>query len=295
MSRELILPSRLSPASSRRLPAKGNGIAWTGAGLLAFLVLVALFAPLLAPYDPRAFDADPLLSPSSAHPLGTNDAGQDLLSQLVHGTRDALLVAPLAATLTIAIGAGIGAASALLGGAADVILSRVTDVTMALPRLPMLIFIAIAARPSAATVVVAIALLSWPLTARIVRIQLMSLRHRPFVTAARGFGAGPGYLARRHLLPAIAPVLVSTFVSAAALAVLLDAGLSFLGLSDPSRSSWGLMMNDALSYSGLFFGDAWVWWLLPPGAALTVLILGFTFLGVGLEPRMNPRLGEHLS
>lgn len=294
MSRALMSLHRPVRAPAHRR-VEGNGLVWTGVALLAFLVLVALFAPLIAPYDPRAFDAEPLLEPSSAHPLGTNDAGQDLFSQLVHGTRDALLVAPLAATLTVMIGVAIGAAAAIAGGGTDVLLSRVTDVTMALPRLPMLILIAVAARPSAVTVVLSIALLSWPLTARIVRVQLMTLRNRPYVTAARGFGAGPGYLARRHLLPAIGPILVSAFVSAAALAVLLDAGLSFLGLSDPSRSSWGLMMNDALNYSGLFFGDAWIWWLLPPGVALTALILGFTFFGVGLEPRLNPRLREHLS
>ncbi len=287
-----------SPAhgrAARALRLRGYGLAWAGGGMLIVLALVAIFAPLLAPHDPRAFDADPLLAPSWAHPMGTNSGGQDLFSQLVYGARDVLVVAPLAALFSVALGAGIGTLSALAGGRTDAFITRVVDVGLALPKLPLLILLAVAAGPSTISLVVSVGLLAWPVTARYVRAQALSLRRREHVLAARSFGGGPVYLARRHLLPALSSILVSGFVSIAALAVLLEAGLAFLGLGDPQRSSWGLTMNDALQYEDLFFGDSWLWWLLPPGAATTLAILGFTLLGVGLEPRLNPRVREHLT
>lgn len=275
--------------------ARGSAMAWAGAGLLIVLGLVAIFAAVLAPHDPRAFAAEPLLPPSWGHPMGTNSSGQDLFSQLVYGARDVLVVAPLAALFSVGLGASIGTLSALMGGRVDAVITRVVDAALALPKLPLLILLAVAAGPSTISLVVSVALLAWPMTARYVRAQALSLRQREHVLAARSFGAAPLYLARRHLLPALAPILVSGFVSIGSLAVLLEAGLAFLGLGDPHRSSWGLTMNDALQYDDLFFGRSWLWWLLPPGAATTLAILGFTLFGVGLEPRLNPRLAEHLT
>lgn len=291
--------STLAPARGRHQHAAGRGarpglgMAYIGLGTLIVLTLVALLAPLIAPYAPRAFSGDSLEAPSSAHLLGTNETGQDIFSQLVYGARDVLLVAPTAAVLTVAIGTVIGVSAAVIGGTTGAAITRVIDATLALPRLPLLVFLAVSAGPSMTSVILSVALLSWPMTARVVRAQTLTLRQRDFVTAARSFGASRTYIARRHMIPALAPILVAGFVTVAALAVLLEAGLAFLGLTDPTRSSWGLMMNDALSYSGLWFGNEWLWWLLPPGFAVSIAILGFTLLGVGLEPRLNVRLPEH--
>jgi len=125
--------------------------------------------------------------------------------------------------------------------------------------------------------------------ARILRSQTLTLRERGFIAASRGFGAGPLYVLRRHVVPGLAPLIVVGLVTWAGVAVGLQAGLAFLGLGDPSSISWGLMMNRALSVRGIYFSSMWTWWVLPPGLAIMVTLLGFTFTGVGLEPAFNPR------
>lgn len=287
----LDLASPRERTRSRRLTA----MTALGLAMLVVLVLVALLAPELAPYRPHAFVAPSLLAPSAKHLLGTTETGQDIFSQLIAGTRDALVVAPPAAGLTIALGTGVGMAAGLLGGWLDPLLTRLADATLALPKLPLLILIAVAAGSSRTTIVISVGAVAWPMSARIVRAQTLSLRNRDYVSAARSFGAGPLYLARRHLVPALAPVLVAGFVSVASAAILLESGLAFLGLSDPTQVSWGAMIDDALNYSGLYFGHSWLWWMLPPSLAITFAVLAFTLVGVGLESRLHPRLDQHLA
>jgi peptide/nickel transport system permease protein len=134
-----------------------------------------------------------------------------------------------------------------------------------------------------------IGLFSWPETARIVRSQTLSLRTRGFISSARAFGAGPFYVMRRHLLPALGPVIAANLVYVAGVAVTIEAGLAFIGLGDPSAVSWGAELNRALGTPQIYFGSLWLWWMLPAGLALTLTILGFTFVGVGLEPIFNRR------
>lgn len=259
-----------------------------GAGLVGVLALVALLAPVLAPYDPHAPVGQPVEAPSAGHWLGTNDSGQDVLSQVLWGARAALAVAVGAAALSVALGALAGTAAGLLGGLVDVALMRLTDVFLALPGLPLLLVIVALAGPSRATVVVVVAGFSWPWTARIVRSHVLSLRTRGFVHAAGGFGARPWYVMRRHLLPAVAPLAAAGFVEVASVAVVLDAGLAFLGLADPGTASWGLMLNRATTYPGWYFTPVWTWWVLPPGLAVTVTVVGLTFMGMGLSARRQP-------
>ncbi len=261
----------------------------TGAGILLVFTLVAVFAPALSPYDPRALSGEALEPPSARHLLGTNNIGQDILSQIIWGTRPSLTVAIGAACVALAIGVSIGMVAALLGGVTDVVAMRVVDVFLALPVAPLLIVVAALASPSRAVLILAIGLVFWPVSARIIRSQTLSLRARGFVQAARGFGGGTLYVMRRHLLPALGPIVVTRFVNLAATAALLEAGLAFLGLGDPTAVSWGLMLNRALLHQGLYFSPLWTWWVLPAGFAVTLAVLGFTLLGVGLEPRFNPR------
>lgn len=166
---------------------------------------------------------------------------------------------------------------------------RVVDFFLALPLLPVLVLVAAQVGARQGDLIVVIGLMSWPPTARILRSQTLTLRQRGFVSAARGFGTGPAYIVRHHLIPALGPLLVSGFVAVGAHAVLLEAGLAFLGLSDPTGVSWGLVLNRALLYQGLYFSSLWVWWVLPAGLAITAAVLGFTFVGIGLEPNFNPR------
>ena len=261
----------------------------TGLGIVGILAVVAVFAPLLSPYDPRALAGESLERPSRQHLLGTNDVGQDIFSGIVWGARGSLTVALGAATLAIAVGIAVGVGVGLRGGLADTAAMRVVDVFLALPRLPLVILVAALAGPSRGILILVIGVILWPVSARVLRTQTRALRRRGFVEAANGFGGGLAYVVRRHLAPALGPVIAANFVNVAAIAVVMEAGLSFLGLGDPTAVSWGAILSRALRHPGLYFSSLWTWWVLPAGFAITLAMLGFTFLGVGLEPRFNPR------
>ena len=270
-------------------PSLASPLVIVGSGLVGALLVVAVLAPLLSPFDPRDLTGDALEVPSSRHLLGTNNIGQDIASQLIWGARMSLSLGVGAAGLSVAIGVLIGVTTGLVGGLLDIVVLRSIDVVLALPRLPLLVLVGALAGAGRVTLVLVIALLTWPVIARLARAQTLTLRRRGYVVAARGFGGGLGYVARRHLVPALAPILVTGFVAIAANAVLLEAALAFLGLSDPTAPSWGLVLNRALNHPGIYSTAAWAWWLLPAGFAITLSVLGFAFLGVGLEPVVNPR------
>lgn len=271
----------------RRSPMLAVGVA-----MLSAVVVVGALAPWIAPYGPRAIAGDSFESPSRAHLLGTNDAGADIFSRLVYGSRTTLVVAVTATALVLAIGVALGLTAGLLGGFVDRALMRVIDIFLGMPFLPLLIFVAALAGPSLPTSIAMIGLFLWPQTARIVRSQTLSLRSRGFVDCARGFGGGPLYVMRRHLVPALGPVIAANMVFVAGLAVAIEAGLSFLGLGDPAAVSWGAELERAVSNQQIQIGSIWVWWLLPSGLALTFAIFGFSLIGVALEPRFNPRWGR---
>lgn len=255
-------------------------------GTFGFL---GLLAPLIAPYDPHAISGASLLSPSLHHLLGTNDLGQDVLSQLLFGARESLLVALAASSLGTVVGVVLGAWAGLRGGAIDVVAMRTVDVALAMPALPLLIVVAALAGPNDLVVVLAVASVTWPPIARIVRGQVLSLRSRGFVGAARGFGGGSLYVTRRHVAPAAGPLIASQFVDVAGTAIVLYSGLAFLGLANASTSSWGGILNRAATYPGIYDSLAWTWWLVPAGLSITLAVLGFALLGLGMEPGFNPR------
>lgn len=272
------------PGALRRSPVLVVGLA-----MLATLVAVAALAPWIAPYGPREIAGDSIQSPSAAHWLGTNDAGADNLSRLIWGARTTLLVAATASGLILAVGTAVGLTAGLRGGFIDAALMRFVDVMLGLPVLPLLIFVGAMAGSSLSTAILMIAAFLWPQTARVVRSQTLSLRQRGFVGMARGFGGGPAYVIRRHLLPALGPVIAANLVFVAGMAVAIEAGLSFLGLGDPAAVSWGADLERAMSNSAIDDEARWVWWLLPSGMALTFAIFGLSLVGVALEPRFNPR------
>lgn len=275
-----------APGWWHRLP----GDARFGLGLLALFVAVSLLAPVLAPYDPHAFSGQPLERPGPAHPLGTNDAGQDILSELIYGARVSLVVALGAAAGAVTLGMLVGGAAGLSGGWLDGLLMRLVDVMLTLPRLPLLILLSSFLGAGLPQTILIIALLFWPATARVIRPQVQRVRRRGYVRMAQGFGGSPGYVFLRHVLPQIGPLVVSGLVAAAGRAVAMEAGLAFLGLGDPTAKSWGLMMRFALNLPGLLLTDRWLWWLLPPGLCVTLLILALTFTGMGLEKALHPQL-----
>lgn len=260
-----------------------------GVAMVAALVIIALLAPLLAPYDPRLPVGPSLAAPSSDHFFGTNILGQDIFSRIVWGARSSVVVGLGSTALAISVGTLVGVSSGLIGGAVDALAMRVVDICMALPRLPLLVLVAALVGPNRLTLVLLIGFVFFAAPARIFRSQTLTVRQRGFVQSARGFGGGVFYLVRRHLVPAIGPILMSVSVAILGNTILFAATLAFLGLADPTDVSWGLMLNSALATPGLYFTSAWTWLVLPAGFAISLAVLGFTFLGVGLEPIVNPR------
>ncbi len=260
-----------------------------GLGLIGFVVVAGLAAPLLASHDPTKISGPALTEPSGQHWLGTDTPGRDIFAQVVYGARASLTVAAVASTLAMLGAILIGVVPTLLGGMADTASNRFVVFLLALPGAPLLILVGSLAGDQRLALILMIAFIGAAPNARILRAQALSLRERGFIAASRGFGAGPLYVLRRHMVPGLAPLLVVGLVTWAGVAVALESGLAFLGLGDPSSISWGIMMDRALSLQGIYFSPMWTWWVLPPGLAITVTLLGFTFTGVGLEPLFNPR------
>ncbi len=261
----------------------------TGAALLSLLTLLAVLAPLLAVHSPSAVSGRALEPPSASHWLGTDVPGRDLFAQLVHGARASLMVAVIAGLLAVTGAVFVGVLPGLLGGWADALAARAVVFVLALPGLPLLVVVGALAGSSRAAVILLIGFVGVAPNARILRSQTVSLRQRGFIASARGFGGGPLYVVRRHLLPGLGPLIVIGFVNWAGVAIGLEAGLSFLGIGDPTAVSWGLTLNRALGEPGIYFSEMWAWWVLPAGLGITAAVVGFTFLGVALEPRFNPR------
>lgn len=272
------------PAVQRRSPLLTIGLV-----LLTALVAVALLAPLVTSYDPRAISGRALETPSGRHWLGTDVPGRDIFAQLVYGTRSSLTVAVLAASLAMAAAVVVGVLPALVGGRVDAVSNRIAVFLLALPGLPLIVLIGSLAGNRRSAVILVIGLLGVAPNARVLRSQALTLRERGFVSAARGFGGGPLYVLRRHVVPGLGSLIVVGFVNWAGLAIGLEAGLAFLGLGNPSGISWGLMINRALAQQSIYFSPMWTWWVVPAGLAIAITVLGFTFVGVGLESTLNPR------
>ncbi len=260
-----------------------------GGTLVAALVVVALLAPVLAPYHPDALAGSALEAPSAKHLLGTDLIGQDVLSRVMWGARSSLSVGVGAAGLAVVAGVLVGVASALLGGAIDGVLMRMVDAALALPRLPLIVLVGALTGPSRTVLILLIGFVFFAGPARIFRSQTLTLRQRGFMEASRGFGGGAAYMTRRHLVPAMGPMIIEVSVALVGRTILFAATLAFLGLADPTEANWGLMLNNALLQPGLYFTQAWTWLVLPAGFAITLAVMGFAFLGVGLEPILNPR------
>ncbi|HOV52396.1 MAG TPA: ABC transporter permease [Methanothrix sp.] len=248
--------------------------------LLALFLNLAVFASLIAPYDPWE-PGKPFLPPEAAHPFGTNDIGQDIFSELVYGTRISLFVGFFAAFVSVVIGTLVGLFSGYLRGAADEALMGLTDIVLIIPSLPLMIILAAHTSPSIWNIIVVIGALWWTSTARVVRSRVLQLREMPFVESARGLGAGDVYIVFCHILPNTLQVILAKFILAVAGAMLTEASLSFLGLGDPLQKSWGMMLNYAFSRGG-FINGYW-WWYLPPGICISLAVLSFVLIGFGLE------------
>jgi len=253
------------------------------------MILVAILAPWLSPYDPAERVGRPFSSPSAEHLLGTNDVGQDLLSELIYGTRVSLTVGIIAAAVALLIGTSIGIIAGYYPKRLGAFLMRGVDVVLILPFLPLLIVLAAYLGRSLTNTILVIGVLIWAAPARIIRSQVISLRSREYVMASQSMGAPDKWVIFRHILPRTALLATGSFVRAVSGAILLEAALSFLGLGDPIQKSWGSILFWAQS-RGAFLTPAWKWWVLPPGLAIMLASLGFALIAFAVEERINPKL-----
>ena len=262
-----------------------------GSAMLFGLLFVAVFAPVLARNDPEIPSGPPYQAPSASHPLGTNDVGQDLFAQLLYGARISLTIGLLAAVVAITIGLAVALIAGYHRGRLDTILMRFVDLTLSFPFLVLVIVLAAFFGRGLLTTVGVIAAVIWARPARVLRSQVIKVREFQHVVTARAMGASTTRIISRHVLPRVAPLAAAQFVRAANVSVLLEASLSFLGLGDPTRVSWGTTLYFANARNA-FLTDAWLWWIVPPGVALTAAILGFAFLGYAVEDWADPRLAR---
>jgi peptide/nickel transport system permease protein len=255
--------------------------------LLGFAVL-AVTAPLfIHPGDLSVIDATgaPLAPPSLVYPLGTDQAGRSVLLLLIWGTRPSLAIGLLATALTMVIGGAVGLAAGHFQGVTGQALMHLTDWFLALPGLPLAIALAAVLGQGSASITIAIAVTAWTPAARLIRAQTLVVEARPFIERARSLGAGHLRIMTRHVLPNVFPLLLVSGTLTVASAILAEATLTFLGLGDPTDVSWGAMLNQAFQQGAITRG-AW-WYLVPPGAAIGLVVLGFTLTGRAVERRLG--------
>ncbi|MGB6425852.1 MAG: ABC transporter permease [Solirubrobacterales bacterium] len=261
-----------------------------GIGVLGLFLFLAVFGSLIAPDDPNASSLDVLASPSFAHPLGTTEQGADVFSQLLVGARVSIVVGFAAAFISAVLGSTVGLVGGYFGGWTDRLLDGLENWFLVIPTLPLMIVLARLLDPSLGVLIVVIGFTSWAGTGRIVRAQVFTLRERAFVERARALGAKDSYIIRTHILPNTMPLIFANTVLIVAVAILSEAALAFLGLGDPTRISWGTMLENAFN-SGAPSAGAW-WYVIPPGLCITLLVLAVSLLGYLFEEHVNPRLRE---
>jgi peptide/nickel transport system permease protein len=265
-----------------------------GALMIISVVFIAIFAPLIAPYDPdEKIDVDPkdlLAPPDAEHLLGRDDAGKDVWSQLIYGARVSLTVGFVASFMAMFIGTTVGLVAGYFGGRIGNALMRIVDFLLVIPDLPLMMVLISMWGRGLWKIILVIGLLSWTYTARLVRSQVLSIKERQFVLRAKALGASNFRTIMRHIFPQVLPIILAESVLSISGAIIAESSLSFLGLGDPMLISWGMMLNFA--FERAISRMAW-WFLLPPGFAIIWISLGLVMMGSTLEEIINPRLKTH--
>lgn len=272
---------------------KWNGKVIAGVVILTLVTFVAVFAPVLAPHDPYAFGT-PYLRPCPEHLLGTNDVGQDILSELIYGTRISLLIGVASAVVVTLVGAALGILAGYLGGRTDRIIVQITNIAMALPSTPLTIVLVAFLDASIQNIILAICITAWTSTARIIRSRVQQLKAQPFIQIEKTLGASDGYIMLRHILPNLGDIVFIRAVLSVGSAMLMEASLSFLGLGVIGQKSWGGILHYAFFRNGIINGA--YWWFLPPMICISLSVLGFMLLsyyGEESHSRKNRREVRH--
>ena len=255
--------------------------------VLAFVVVAAL-APLLSPHDPREFTGEPLQAPDPTHWLGTNDLGQDILSELIYSARTSVLVGLTVGACSMLIALAVALAAGVYGGWVDRLLMYLAGGFLSIPRLPLIIVLAVFLGASIWNIIFVLVLVSWAKGARVIRSQVLALTGEAYVEAVVLMGASRGHIIARHILPEVLPLGAYKFIKSAGHALVAEAGLAFIGLGDPAVKSWGMMFYHVQSYPGIYYTDVWLWWFLPPALCLLLLLLGLLALQYSVEGLVAP-------
>ena len=294
------LATKTDRGNIKELPSPGqlalrrfmkHKLAVVGLVILVIIVLAAIFAPWLTPWEPNQVDLRARSQPPSAdHWLGTDRTGRDILTRTLYAGRISLMVGVVAVLISVVIGAFLGAIAGYFGGIWDSIIMRMTDVFMTFPAIVAILTLAAIVGPGVRNIILIIGLLNWPMPARLVRSRLLSVRRLEYIHAAETLGAPSSRIILRHALPNAYDVLIVYSSLGVATAILLEAGLSFLGLGvQPPAASWGNMLNVARNVSVLE-GQPWLW--LPPGIAIVLTVLAVNFVGDGLRDAFDPRMKQ---
>lgn len=263
------------------------------AGLLGMLVIVimAIISPVIVPYDPLETDyANKYAEPSSEHPFGTDDSGQDILSQLLYGARPAIQVGIVSALSVAFIGMNVGLFAGYYGGYIDDLLMRIVDFAYGIPFLPFVIVLVGLWGASLWTIVAAITLLLWRQVARVIRSNVLNIKEKPYIKSAKTAGASDLRIIYRHIAPNVLPITFLYGTFAIAWAILAEASISFLGFGDPDAVTWGQMLQSAFQAQALA-RDAW-WWFTLPGLAIMLTVISAFLIGRGYEEMLNPKLED---
>jgi peptide/nickel transport system permease protein len=269
-----------------------NRLAFAGLTIILVFTVLSFSAPLLVgPYPSPLNSSQPNLPPSNAHPMGTDWNGYDVLSLVVYGGQISLIIGFSASVVAMVLGTTVGLVAGYYGGVTDQTLARVTDFFLVIPWLPFVLVLVMIMGSTLLTIILAIAIVSWPTTARVIRSQVLTIKERQFIERSRAVGAKSGYIVRKHILPNVMPLVWAEAVLTVSNSVFTEAFLSFFGLGVQGPNvikSWGTLVNESYVKLALLKGQ---WWYFgPPGLFITVVVLGFAMLGYGLEDILNPAL-----
>lgn len=266
-----------------------NRLAMAGAAVVLLLFLMAVFAPWLTPYDPYAIDLEVMTeAPSWAHWLGTDQFGRDLLTRILYGTRISLVIGIVPTLLSMAIGTTLGLAGGFYGGKVDMVIMRLCDIVLAFPSLLLAMVVMYTLGATLVNIFIALAAVGWAGTARVVRSQVLSLKEKEFVEAARAVGVKNRVIMVRHILPNCLPALIVLFTLGIPGAILSEASLSFLGVgAQPPTPSWGLIVTSGKEF---LFSAPWV--AIAPGVFILLTVLAFNFMGDGFRDALDPYMKQ---
>ena len=261
-----------------------------GMAVVCVALFLGIFSDRLSVHPYNLPSGSAFEAPGPVHWLGTDDLGIDLWAQICFGARVSMIIGFGTALLAGIGGSLIGICSGYFGGLIDKIVMRVTDIIIVLPDLPTMIVLGAFFGPGIRNIIIVLAFFSWTVPARIVRSKVLSVKEEKYVVAAKSYGAKFWHLTIRHFLPNILPVVMVSVIRLFSKAIVAEAGLAFLGLGDPTSKSWGLILNHAVNFRGIYFTDYWKWWIVGPSAAIMLLVTAIAFICRDVEKIVNSKI-----